>query len=308
VKQINLFLIFALLCFSNNISALSLFEDRGTTVMAGYEITPSAITLGRGGAGVAVAEDGAYSHINPAGIFNTDGDRIYMSHANLFENSRSECLNATLLYEKLPIGVTLYYRKLGEAPVIYDGSDYNENNVYSAYDAAVAFSSGVKTERMKIGFSLRIMRQEVWNYSSTALAADGGLLVKLPINGLSAGASVINLGYASAFDNTAYPLSTVVRAGTAYDKTLKNGIRLKALTDVQASNDGSLSIPVGLEAGNRWLTVRSGWNVLHDTQSYSAGLSIKLNSIQIDYAYVHFTENLSENSQPQFFSLSFFLN
>jgi len=308
MKLTSLFCIVTLLFSSTEIVGLSLFSDRGTTVMPGYGLTPSAIVLGRGGSGVAVAEDGAYSHINPAGIFNTDGDRIYMSHANLFEDSRSECLNATLLYEIFPIGVTLYYRHLGEAPVVTDGSDYDVNNTYAAYDASASFASGLKTKKMNIGFSLRLMRQEVWNYSTTAVAADGGVILNLPMKGMSAGASVINLGYASAFDKTAYPLTTIMRAGTAYNSTLKNGTNLKLLTDVQASSDGTLSIPVGLEAGNRWLTVRSGWNILHDTQSFSAGLSIKLSSIQLDYAYVHFTENLSDNSQPQFFSLSFFLN
>ncbi|MBL8024763.1 MAG: hypothetical protein JNL74_00035 [Fibrobacteres bacterium] len=277
------------------------------TGYAGYQLTTSVASMGRGGAGVATADDGAYSHMNPAGIYNSESDRFYLSHSNLFRESRSEFLNASLKY-KQPVGISLFYRFLGEAPHLTDGANYDENNIYSAYDAALTLTSGYKFSKMDIGYSLKVMHSEIGYYGSTAVAADFGVICKTAITGLDAGVSVLNLGYATAYEKTAIPLTVVMRAGTAYSRKLENGLKLRLLTDIQAASNGTFSIPAGIEAGSRWLTLRGGWNILHDTQTFSAGLSIKLSSIQFDYTYANFTENLSDNSIPQLFSLSVFLN
>ncbi len=284
----------------------SIVSGSGDFLMAGYSVAPSAIAAGRGASGVALSEDGGYSFVNPAGVLNASGDRLFFSHANLFQSSRSEHFNITARINEFPFGVSLYYRHLGVAPVILDGSDYNEDNTYAAYDAAISVGSGFIKRGVKFGLSLRLMQESVWHYSNYAVALDGGVISPLLFDRLTLGASFINLGYAGKMDNEKFPLLSLWRAGAAYVIKKSSSINIKSVADIKVLSDGSVSLPLGLEGGNRWLIARAGWNLLHDTESFSAGFSLVFSSFQFDYAFVHYTNNLTDNSQPQFFSLSLY--
>ena len=297
------FILFVFLAFVPGTTAL--LYEKGETILTALKIPLSARAQAMGGAGVACVNDGASATLNPAGLCNIGQDQIFLEHINYLQNMRTEFLSAVLLYPKVKIGVALQYFDLGEGPVVgEDGSDYSVDNTFHAFDMALMLTGQFKVKGVEAGLTLKVLREDIWYYSSSGLALDMGVIHRGLVKNLTLGASLLNLGWTGAFDVKRYPLTSILRAGAAYEYPLSDRLTLTGAADLNVSNDKSVTLPLGMEAAWEFFSLRAGVHLFHDTRSFSLGGGVSIGSFTLDYSYIHFTEDLNVNGRPHFFALT----
>jgi hypothetical protein len=278
--------------------------DKGSTTFSSIKMPLSARAQAMGGAGVAVMDDGAYATLNPALISNIGTDNLYLEHINYFQDMSIEFLNATLLYKRFPLGISLEYFNLGWGPITNDVPDYDENNQFHAYDAIVTATTGHTYGKTRVGISLKALREAVWDVNINGAAIDLGVVMPTPLKNLNAGASLINLGRTDDFSSEHFPLTSVLRAGVSYKYRVNDDIGCLAVMDMNAGNDKTLTLPAGLEVLWKSLAVRVGYHLFHDTRTFSAGFGFSFSNIVLDYCYVRYKDDVNISSQPHFFAFS----
>ena len=278
--------------------------DKGGTTFTSIKMPLSARAQAMGGAGVAIADDGAYATINPALVSNMPSDNVYLEHVNFFQDMSAEFLNATLIYKTFPLGISLEYFDLGTGPITTDASDYSENNTFHAYDAVITATTAFKYKKARIGVSIKALREAVWDNNINGLAMDLGAVMPTPVKNLNAGVSLINLGKTDDFSSEHFPLTSLLRAGASYKYRVNDDLSFLSVLDLNAGNDGTFTVPLGVEAEWRSLSVRGGYHFLHDTRTFSAGFGFSFSNIMLDYCYVHYADDINTGSRPHFFAFS----
>ncbi len=296
-------LLILLLAAAGVMPAYAFLYEKGGTCLPSLSLPASARMRALGDAGAADVRDGAYASVNPAGIAAIDDDLIFLEHMNYFMDMKSEYLSATLKYERLSVGVAVQYFDMGAAPLTRDGGDYDEANTFHAYDAAVMLTSKVTLGAFNVGATIKGLRESIWTQSMNGIACDLGATWRTPVQGLIAGAALMNAGYMSALAENRYPLSTLFRTGVVYSRPVNESVKSKLLLDMNMSADGYFTMPAGVELTYSALSFRAGYHFLHDTRSFSAGVGLVFGNLTIDYCYIRYLDDINAGSTPQFFAL-----
>ena len=177
------------------------------------------------------------------------------------------------------------------------------------------------TEDFSIGVNAKIIREQIWNSSASALAMDIGVTYNTPFNGTQLGFSISNFGQKlqmggedlllkvdpfptnsgnnenlTAMLNTdAFDLSLLMRIGISNNIINTEQMRLTLSIDGLHPNDNTESVNVGgeLALANESLFLRGGLNALalrdRATEfAFSGGLKYPINgrlNLNVDYVY-----------------------
>jgi hypothetical protein len=154
---------------------------------------------------------------------------------------------------------------------------------------------------LSLGASIKVLSQNIDTYSSVALAADLGTILE-PMNGLRLGLALKNLG--PEVDGFALPMSAHIGAAYALPLTLgeKDKWQLAVDSEVLFGASEFSSISVGSEYDYQdTLKIRVGYKLddkadLGAIKGLTAGVGVKLNIFQVDYAFSSLGE-LGSNHQ-----------
>jgi hypothetical protein len=198
------------------------------------------------------------------------------------------------------VGVGIRYVNYGSFKKFDEQS--NEIGTFGANDLALSLGFAKNfTEKLSYGVNLKFIYSNIDEFSSTALAADLGMLYASPLDKLSAGISIMNLGmqlskYASTKEDL--PLNLTVGASKALDYLpLTVSVAFGNLTEEQDNFfDRFKNFAVGGEfVLNNYVNLRIGYNnqQRQDLKTgsglglagFSAGLGIKVNRYRLDYGF-----------------------
>jgi len=150
------------------------------------------------------------------------------------------------------------------------------------------------SKRLFVGGALKAIYSKIESYSSDGYAIDIGLLVKLPIAGLSVGASALNIGFIRRGYSPGVQevLPVNFKLGFAYRLA---HLPLLLLGDMNLPNDNDPYFCVGGEFTiARMMFLRAGYNSLYDELGEGASLSFGTGFLwrnyRIDYAYSRLAE------------------
>lgn len=218
-----------------------------------------ARALGMGEAYTAVADDISSVYYNPAGLAGGDAGReVAFSHAwHLQDTAVSQ-----LAYMRRPWALSVTYFSAGDL----EGRDPlgNPTGDFSARDVAAQVSRGLKLGPLQAGVSGKVISQRIKSSGATSLAADLGLLYRLPGTSYSLGAALTNLGTRVKFEEESYPLPLKFKAGAAGE--LAGGKLLLAL-DAEFPNDAPAAARLGAEyRGVEGMALRLGYRTYTGAQ------------------------------------------
>ena len=215
------------------------------TAAISLSIPPTARANGMGEAGVAVADDATATWWNPAGLaFQTENDASF-THAQLVPGLANDVFYEFPSYTT-PIsnwgtfGVSLVYLSYGKS----QGADAVGTPLgeFSSSEYAPAISYGTKvTDRLGLGASFKYIRvslspdfQGIGAGRGSTVAADFGLLYKVPGDLVNLAATVQNLGPHISFitDQRSDPIFTNLRAGVAVHAYKTKETKLLLVGDV----------------------------------------------------------------------------
>ncbi|MFH1501449.1 MAG: PorV/PorQ family protein [Candidatus Eisenbacteria bacterium] len=271
-------------------------ED-GTSGLAFLKLGAGARAIGVGDAYTAVAGDASSIYWNPAGTVAVENIDVVLMHSEWFEGIRYEYLGGVRSDGTQAFGVAvvgLYMDDLERR----EGPTSEPIGHFGVFDFAVMGTYGRKlTEYLDVGAGAKYLFEKIDDESATGFAADLGVRYVIPsLPGMSAGASVQNLGPGMTFIEDEFSLPLTYRVGVALESpidALKGELLLTG--DAVIPNDGDPKYHFGAEFEySNLLALRFGYRTGWDNQNVSVGLGAKVGSFRLDYAYVPFYSDLGD--------------
>lgn len=321
----NILLVFIFTAFSINAQDDGNVSKRGTTAAPFLKVSQGARATAMGSAFVAVADDASSMFWNVAGIARQKNNSVVFDHTQWIAD-----LNYNFIAGTFNLG------DFGTIGLSFTGSNYGEMNVTTIDEpngtgavfgvSDVAFSLGWAinlTQEFSIGLSPKVITQSIWNTSGTSFAIDMGVLYDTPLDGLTIGMSITNLGtklqltgstdvvlidqdtettgnndrIPGEYSTGAWTLPLTYVLGLSYIVVDTDMHRFIVDVDARHPNDNYESLNLGGEyVFNDVIAIRGGYKTLflddsQETFALGAGFKQKILgniAIHIDYAYQDF--------------------
>ncbi len=268
------------------------------------DMSPRA--AGMGGAFVAVADDVYSANYNPAGLgqlYFPEASAMYLSG---FDDSKLQFLAFGMPLpiqgfagmDKPGLAISAIFSDSGK--FVYTNTDdashpltmdAESTRVLSLSYAEKVYSNELNLEgynakiEQYLGLSVKYISSELLEtYSASALAFDGGWLVRDPNLGLTFGASVSNFGSGIKYFREMTPLPTTLRLGLSYQHpTVMSQSVLLSLEYDYYMNESLKSLRAGLEYHfQEYFNFRLGYKGLEDNRGPTFGLGVHYENFALD--------------------------
>lgn len=281
------------------ISAHAFAGNRAGTVTGQFlKIPVNARATAMGNAQVALAEGAGSIPSNPAGTLSVGS----FSFAGTYDAWFAEITHsffgvaANLAgYGTVGFGVTLL--TTDDIAVTTPAFPEGTGELFKASDYAytVTYARQI-SEQFGLGLSAKFIKSNLYNteITSSSVAFDIGTLYDIPVLRTRLGISVNNLGKDLKYIYEQYSLPTALRFGSR--TTVLNGSDghlLYLAFQVGRPNDADEQYNVGVEyVFQKMVALRTGYRFNYDTENWSGGIGITLQSLgidgKIDYAYTNY--------------------
>lgn len=273
------------------------------------DISPRA--MGMGGAFTAIADDAFAMNYNPAGLgqlYVPEGSALYLSG---FEDSRLNNFNFAM---PLPMpGFSGVGRPAaGLSFMMADAGDFtyriinpNGSITTRSYDAqsdmalSLGYGEKVFSDEMSfegyktkvdqyLGFNAKYLRSTMLGtYEANSMAVDAGWLAMAPRLGLSAGASLSNLGPGLKYVSATTKLPSILRLGLSYQRpTVMDQSLMLAVDGIIYTAESLKSYRFGMEYHfEKIFNLRLGYRAGEDNNGLTMGLGIRYENMAMDLAF-----------------------
>jgi len=271
------------------------FADQGTTAAAFLKLAtgPRVIAMGENFTGLA--DDVNAIRYNAAGTANLEEGEGTLMHAMWFQDIFYD--DAALAFPMKNVGtlgLDLFYLNAGS----FDGynSAAQPTGAFSAGAMSISLSFARKIiQPVAAGLVVKYLNETIDGEGATGFAVDLSSLWQTPLQGLSIGANLANLGPAMGYSQ-AFTLPVTLRVGLGY----KVAKEVNLVSDYTQPIETAGIIGIGGEYGYRnFLVLRGGfkfqgsfdYNQVENGYGPSAasgltlGVGIKYSKFGVDYAY-----------------------
>lgn len=246
---------------------------------------PSAM----GGAFVGAADDVNTINYNPAGLVQVGTISLTAMHNQWFQSIKYEYIGyAQKVWWGGVIGGSLVYYHMDDIKGSLVGDRPASN--FNAWSSCLTFSYAHPwSNRFSIGTNLKIIYEKIESEDATTIAFDLGTLYKTPLDNLSFGLCIQNLGSGLRFMQDEFDLPINLKGGVSIK--LLDGQLLFTL-DANKPIDNDVNLRCGLEY---WLikgfALRAGYRTDVDIGSgFSGGIGLKFRDYQIDCSFGSYGE------------------
>jgi hypothetical protein len=275
---------------------INLFADQGTTSAVFLKLEQGARPISMGGAFVAASDDVNAVMWNPAGLAQLPSFQITLMHSVYFVSMYYDYLAAAYpIGEVGTFGVGIIYVNSGEIK-----SNDNLGNPLPSFSASdigvnLAYGTKINTE-LSLGVTVKLFNESIASSGAFGFAADLGGIYKTPVKDLQAGFEIQNLGPKFGFGE-AFMLPIMAKVGLSYTGVKNFMLNLDYIQPIETNG----ILAVGFEYWYKdVVALRMGYqyqgkidpNDLYNNiaspgvlAGFVAGVGIKLDIYQLDYAY-----------------------
>ena len=292
------------------------FAPVGTAVAQFLEIGVGARATAMGEAYTAITDDAGSVFWNPAGLSDIEHREVYLAYTSWpaeiaigglafgwnLEDIGTVAISAVYLSTDDML-VTTEFDPEGTSGQMFNITNYALGLSYSRY----------MTERLSVGITGKLVREDYFGYGYTAWALDLGTIYHTGFNGLNLAMSILNFGPEINFDGTYidysnprsygtgteiefdnYSLPVLFRIGISIDVIADAQNKLLAAVDMVHPNNNLEQYNIGLEYGfQQMFFLRGGYKLQIDEGGLTLGLGVKYPvnqdmAVQLDYSYNDF--------------------
>lgn len=293
----------------------------GTSAAQFLKIGVGCRATAMGGAYVAMADDAAALHWNPAGLAGLDGNEVLLMHADWLASTDFNFGGVVVHLGNNTLGASLTTLNYGEWEVTTVDQPEGTGEIMGANDFALAASFARSlTDRFSFGFNVKLIKQSIWHMSATSFAFDVGTLYVTRFNQMRIGMSMANFGtkmrmegkdarvyhdidpgltghneaITGFLETDSWDLPLNFRVGLAMDLVTSEQMRWTVAADALHPNDNNEAVNLGSEVEwNQFIALRGGYKALGREDSeggmtFGGGLRYPLagaTTMKIDYAY-----------------------
>lgn len=268
-------------------------EYTGITSANFLKLEVGARQAAMAGAFVGVADDVNTINYNPAGLVQVGTGSLTAMHNQWLQSIKYEYLGyAQKMWWDGVIGGSLAYLHMGDVQGsrFSAGGGYEKGDDWTAYDSCLTLSYAQPwSDGLAIGANLKIIYEKIEQEDAAAIAFDLGAFYKTPIDNLSFGLCLQNIGSGLKFIQEKSDLPMNLKGG-ASAKLLDE--RLLITLDINKPIDNKVNGRLGLEY--RLIdafALRAGYRTDIDSGSgFSGGVGLKLLNYQIDFCFAPYGE------------------
>jgi hypothetical protein len=272
-----------------------------------------ARAMGMGEAQVALTDDVLATHWNPAGLGALRAPEVALMHNRWIQDVTHQV--ALAAFPMKPIGtISVGLNRL--AMDEFQGFDAAGTPTRGLESKATALALGWgraltpgESRSLLGGISAKWFKETHADVDGGAgLAADAGLLWRpwgppaSPwLRRLSFGAALKNMGRGAAFDAAAAPLPRELVAGAGYSHFLSGDVASVGLDLHRVAGEPMFATAGGEYWYKGFIAVRAGLRTGQDAgQGFRAGAGFRVRSLQVDYAWTGFDEELGDAHRISF--------
>ena len=254
--------------------------------------------------GATVADIGTHSSsfVNPANLWTEGPTSVLLSHSQWIQDIQSEIVGTQIPFSFGTFGLTVLNTNVR-------GIEIRERpgpplGTFTARFAT--FQAGFATkvsDGLLVGGALKYIYEKLYVDEATGIGFDFGAAYRTPVEGLTAGISMTNLGELGEFRNDASQLPAVGRIGASYILLYGEVMLTSSVALAKGLHQTQTHAQLGLEAVyDHMLALRIGYEAGYETRGVAAGLGIRYSILQFDYAYLPFSLGLGD---AHLFSIGF---
>jgi hypothetical protein len=269
---------------------------QGSSVGGSYLKFPASARLAALGEAV-IADPSVLSSggINPANIFSTSAGSLLISNAQWIQNITQQNLAFSL---PLAQGTAAFGVTRSSVPDVQIRTI--PGPLVGTFDPQAAIFTGSFATKLSdnliVGITGKYIYEKIYVDESTGFAADLGMLLKTPIEGLSAAVALTNLGSLSAFRVERVDLPRRYSLGLSYafsELQLQNRAYASAVFDKSATGS---SFFFGIQSMyEQAVFARLGYQTGIEARGFSLGLGAAYSIGQFDYAFLPFSSGLGSS-------------
>ncbi len=270
----------------------ALAADPGLTVLSFLKLGAGARAASMGDAYVAVAKDASAAYWNPAGLLGIERNDVMGVHNAWIQDLNHEFVAFGAHRGRHAVGLSFIGLYTPDLEQRNDQGDFTGHFGFSdnAFAVSYAFQAA---ERVGVGATARYVRESIvgttdGDFALDGLAFDLGGTWDTPLNGVSAGAALRNLGgqLSYNFANAGrFDLPTTVQAGLAFHRADVRGGMITVSGDVLAVSGADASVRVGAEYAYRGeFMVGAGYKTGLENENVSFGVGYE-NGVRVHYAF-----------------------
>lgn len=241
-----------------------------------------------------VADPGELSSAatNPANLLKAESAEIVLSHSEWIQDVRSEFLTARIPVSGFSMGVSVRSTNI-------EGIEIRERpgpplGTVTARSLSIGATGALEVmENATVGLTLRYLYEKMYVDEANGYSLDLGMLYRTPLEGLTGGFSVTNLGKLGAFRQESSSLPTMLNLGARYGLSFDEFTVLLAPAFLMRLEPSTPMAALGAEVSYlEMVSLRVGYQSGYDARTLSAGLGVRYGLVGVDYAYVPFSEDL----------------
>jgi hypothetical protein len=272
--------------------------NRSGTVTAQFLKLPvNARVAAMGNAQVALAEGATSMGYNPAGILSTKQFQFGATYNQWFADITHSFMGVSANLNDLGmIGVGAVILTTDDMPVTSPSFPEGTGEMFKASEIAFTITYGRQiSEEFGLGLSAKWIESNLYNkeLDASAIAFDIGSLYDIPVLRTRLGISVTNLGRDLRYINEQYSLPTTLRFGARTTVFEDDEHAIFTALQVGRPNDADEQYNIGVEyVFEHLVALRTGYRFNYDTENWSGGLGVTLNSLgldgRLDYSYTNY--------------------
>ncbi len=253
-----------------------------------------ARVLSMGEAPIADPSNATSSFANPACLASSNSAEIMFSQLQWIQDVQTQLLSASV---PLPLGtasLAISSTSVGDievrdVPGPSLGTFNAHFNTFQVGYGATLFQD------FSFGATAKYLYDKLYVDDASGFGVDFGALYKSPMDGLTFGLSLTNYGNMNKLRTQASDLPSRSNLGLNYQIFESEFKFIGNLAVSKETNSGTTAIHVGAEVNyNDLLSLRLGYQTSYDIRGLSAGLGIHYSILQLDYAFVPFSQGFGE--------------
>ncbi len=255
------------------------------------QISPNASQSGMAGTGMLFADNGSVFWDNAAAGLMNENRSISVNQSFWIFDTSLTTLAYTYPKGNHHIGLGFKYLDYGN----FERRDYVGTyfNDYYPIDFQLTLNWAFRLNpNHYIGVNGSFIYEKLDTSTCAGASFDLGYIYKTPIRGTNAYVSLKHLGGTNKMESESIDLPLTVEGGITHVVEMESFV---INTDLKATQekDNNFKAAFGVEGGYRGLLfLRTGYRFNYDTEEFSFGAGIKLEKIDINYAYIPAVEEI----------------
>ena len=277
------------------------FGQAGKAGLAFLKLGVSGRGISMGDAMSASVSGGAATYYNPAGLLSEAAPgstaQILLMHKEWIQDTQTDFLGTSVnLGESNAFGISVNSTTTSDIEIRTQPGP--AEGTFTARNYAIGLSLAHRlSDDLLLGLTGKFLYQKILVDETHGYGVDIGALYRTPVENLSIGAVVANLGKMGALRTEDIVLPATLRLGGAYVASFADSSEVVTLAgDLDhVFPEGHAYPSAGAECVfNKIVAARAGYQFGSEGRGFSAGVGIQYGIIVFDYAYAPLTHDLGD--------------